>query len=667
MAEPPGSQLGLGIEAVEWLPAGETSATVVVTGRWRRRPSWQGRPVLVIEAEGRRHRFPAIPDPPSVAGAAPGTWRISFSIPAWLAPGLGGRAWLQLGVVLVPLPAVAERQDPGMVPGDVAEPSPAEAKATESAPASEVSDTRGQAAFGDEPQTADMLSAAAGLSSRIKQLDAERRAAAAHAEAEEVRGAELERQLAESRLHAEQAQRLAREAELERERLLNAPQTMRRASWREQLPAELELARRSPPARDGTHRSRPDGDLARRAVEQLRREQQSVRAAELDNWRARTAELERQLGESARRAEQLYEVIDDLRSLLDVIRGVPFDQIAVEVAETGPAGDAGGVKPAEDDPGVATGPDATPDIQPGRLDAALSKLREAIPPVDADEGAEGPEDADAEHGVAATSERPESEQRRLETEPERRPAEPLPAVAPPTRKSWLLRTLRALAKDDPATAGRVALGLLPAQALATADPLTYDVLLSDVGTFHVTAGENGTSVVRARQARDPAGLDFQLKGELGTFARLLVAGPIRRRLERGVAELTGSRKALAALLALVRTPYGLRELYAAGVRLEPSLALTLIAGMIEPQWTVGHRFTIAHRGPQASVYLRLPGGARPSVSATPPLGPVAATVVCEPEQLLAVLAADGFGTATIRGRSDALELLRGWVARAQRG
>ena len=63
-----------------------------------------GQPLLVVEAEGQRHRFPATPEPPSVGGAPPGGWQMTFSVPAWLAPHLGGRAWLQLGVAVVPLP-----------------------------------------------------------------------------------------------------------------------------------------------------------------------------------------------------------------------------------------------------------------------------------------------------------------------------------------------------------------------------------------------------------------------------------------------------------------------------------------------------------------------------------------------------------------------------------
>src|SRR5450631_2151430 len=64
--------------------------------------------MLVVEAQGRRHRFPAMPEPPSLTGAVPGTWRISFSVPASLAPDLGARTWLQLGAVVTPLPAAVE-------------------------------------------------------------------------------------------------------------------------------------------------------------------------------------------------------------------------------------------------------------------------------------------------------------------------------------------------------------------------------------------------------------------------------------------------------------------------------------------------------------------------------------------------------------------------------
>jgi hypothetical protein len=106
MSEPPGVASALGIEAVEWLAEGGENLTVRVTGRWRRRrPAWSAQPTLVIEGPGRRYRFPAIAEPPSLSGTGPGMWRISFAVPAALVPELGGRSWLQFGAVIVPLPA----------------------------------------------------------------------------------------------------------------------------------------------------------------------------------------------------------------------------------------------------------------------------------------------------------------------------------------------------------------------------------------------------------------------------------------------------------------------------------------------------------------------------------------------------------------------------------
>jgi hypothetical protein len=62
----------LGIEAVECLAEGR-SVTVRVTGRWRRRrPEPRGQATLVVETETGRRRFPVMPEPPSLSGAAGG-------------------------------------------------------------------------------------------------------------------------------------------------------------------------------------------------------------------------------------------------------------------------------------------------------------------------------------------------------------------------------------------------------------------------------------------------------------------------------------------------------------------------------------------------------------------------------------------------------------------
>ncbi|MGI8715835.1 MAG: hypothetical protein ACR2NR_22165, partial [Solirubrobacteraceae bacterium] len=187
----------VGIEAVEWFDGGSGNLTVRVTGRWRRRrPASSGQVSLVVQAEGQRHRFPAMPEPPSLQGAGPGTWRLSFSVPGWLAPELGGHTWLSLGTVMVPLP-------PFGVPA---------------------TGTPGPTAEAPAPPAGDP---AAELAARVRGLERELEEAATVRDRldQSVAEGERTRRVAEQRAHAEQALRrdLARqlaagERELERAR-----------------------------------------------------------------------------------------------------------------------------------------------------------------------------------------------------------------------------------------------------------------------------------------------------------------------------------------------------------------------------------------------------------------------------------------------------------------
>jgi hypothetical protein len=80
---------------------------VQIHGRWRTRKRPQhDQLMLVVEADGRRHRFPAIPQPRRLRLARPRTWSGSFALPAWLGPRLKGHTTLMLGGLSVPLPGV---------------------------------------------------------------------------------------------------------------------------------------------------------------------------------------------------------------------------------------------------------------------------------------------------------------------------------------------------------------------------------------------------------------------------------------------------------------------------------------------------------------------------------------------------------------------------------
>jgi len=162
---------------------------------------------------------------------------------------------------------------------------------------------------------------------------------------------------------------------------------------------------------------------------------------------------------------------------------------------------------------------------------------------------------------------------------------------------------------------------------------------------------------------------FQVIGDLPSLARLLTSGRLRRRIGRGRARVTGNRRALRALMALVRAPLSLHQLYAEGVRMSPLLAFTVLSLMIDPDWTKAERFTLAHQdsGAQAAgVFLNVRDGAPLSVTDTAQSGPVT-TIVCPADVLLAVLYGESPPEVEVRGDARPLALLQSWVKRAQSG
>ena len=180
--------------------------------------------MLVIEADGSRHRFPAIPEPPSLAGAPPGSWQMTFSVPTWLAPYLGGQIWLQLGLAVVPLPAPVGPQglDPGMIadPGaggagrpDPSAPPPREAGAGAAGPTRRCWSTAACAPRSSAPRARERQAEAeviAEVTIRVERL--ERELEQAHQEPERLRKLlaerDQQRRAADQRAHAEQALRL---------------------------------------------------------------------------------------------------------------------------------------------------------------------------------------------------------------------------------------------------------------------------------------------------------------------------------------------------------------------------------------------------------------------------------------------------------------------------
>ena len=280
----------LGIEAVELVSDGGRSVTVRVTGRWRRRrPELRGQAMLVVETGTVRQRFVAMPEPPSLIGAAPGTWRLSFTVPAELAPQLAGKTFLQLGAVMVPLP-VGEvvgapagdgpRPEPLDPPGpELLEPVGPESLEARQLRSSELAaeSARRRAAEAEAAlaeltaqagEIEDELARAREESDRLRDEIAERerrlRSSEQHLHAERARRSEVEQALTEKTRAARHDLRVLHEhvADLERElgrmrRAVDEAEHLAAAAEARRADAERRLAERPPPAPEPPPASKP--------------------------------------------------------------------------------------------------------------------------------------------------------------------------------------------------------------------------------------------------------------------------------------------------------------------------------------------------------------------------------------------------------------------------
>jgi hypothetical protein len=306
---------------------------------------------------------------------------------------------------------------------------------------------------------------------------------------------------------------------------------------------------------------------------------------------------------------------------------------APDAAQPAPGGPAAPTSPASPTGPVATVAPAAPPaaLDPLRLSAARERLRATVPPSDGDK------------------------------QPDALPTGP---PAP-----WTTAALQQLLATEPETAGRIAVGLLPAYGLAADRPLRCDLLLAGRGCLavDVTPGTSATLVQRPAP-RPRAERDLSIAGDAAGFARLVHG---RRTLLRRPARVRGGRKALRELRRLARAPLGLRELGSAGVALEPALALRLIALAVDPEATRGDRFAIAHAplaGGPVDAWLRISDGAPPTVATQPPPEPTRLTLRCTRGALLALIAgADPppGEAGSIDGDPAALTLLRRWIAQTE--
>jgi hypothetical protein len=244
----------------------------------------------------------------------------------------------------------------------------------------------------------------------------------------------------------------------------------------------------------------------------------------------------------------------------------------------------------------------------------------------------------------------------------------MPAAPPRTTRPWLWPIFRTWAREDPLRAGQLLLHLLPAWHALHPLPVAFDLILDDRACVRVTVGAGPVEVQHADTPRRPEDVHFQVQADLERLARTMAAGRLRRRLGRRMARIAGDHEAFARLGLLVRAALTLPELHDAGARLDPAFTFTLLTRMIEPAWTVGERFTVAHRLPEtttADAHLEVKDGAPVSGGEGPPAGPVDTTIVCPTPSLVNALIARPAPEVRIEGPPDPLARLAEWIDRAQ--
>ena len=244
-----------------------------------------------------------------------------------------------------------------------------------------------------------------------------------------------------------------------------------------------------------------------------------------------------------------------------------------------------------------------------------------------------------------------------------------PLGGPPSRS--LRRVLVALAERDPAAAGEVLAGLLPAQGPLFSEPVAYDLTVAGIGTFAVTMRDGVATIERVSKPRSRRRARFELRSDPLTLAELLAGDARRIGRFRGPARVSRRRRRTQLLAALPAATMSLAEALANGARLEPALVYKALPFAIDPAWTVGHAFTVAQEitGPDAGIwYLVVRDGAGLEVTESAPGTPPDARVTMTRaafERLLRDEPHDPGERPLVRGDRAAVAILKAWTDRAR--
>lgn len=267
---------------------------------------------------------------------------------------------------------------------------------------------------------------------------------------------------------------------------------------------------------------------------------------------------------------------------------------------------------------------------------------------------------------ASGSATPDAERRRLSPrQPVTSPAA-AGARATSTGAAWLVQALRRLSVVDESLAGRLLTELLPGQAVDAPRALEYDVDIARVGLFAVSLSEGRGRVTALERPRPAREVLCRVEADAATLTELL-AGDSPQSLLRAGLRVSATRRRRRALRRIPRASLELRELSEIGVWPAPDLVYRALAGLIDPRWTRGHEFSVAHEvtGPGGeSWHVHVADGQPVRVSAQAAPGGPQASVRMSQETFQRLLGGESVALSEktwVRGDVRAVALLTRWT------
>ena len=156
------------------------------------------------------------------------------------------------------------------------------------------------------------------------------------------------------------------------------------------------------------------------------------------------------------------------------------------------------------------------------------------------------------------------------------------------------RALRRMAESEPELAARLIVQSLPAAAAKLPEGMSYRLELDGLGAWTVSSLGGRAKVAEVLAGADLNGEAFAISTDAETLAKVASGRNPVGPLMSGRLKLRGRRRKALALRRL-EADAGPRDLARLGQRVDADLVFRSLAYAIEPEWTRGHRFTVAYQ------------------------------------------------------------------------